>query len=172
MVMLLFMGFTGLVMLYGRGAKDKARETNCQSNLKQIAIAAAMYAADNNGFCPRTEPLVGITPYTKNLQLFRCAAENDRRKADGNQADVSDADRAIGAGFILVDSGWEQVHYFMVPGLSNDDRPDTIPVYDDVPDRHTSKSFNMVRLDASARKLPADRWPGPPRQIKEAPDEK
>ncbi len=176
MVMLLFMAFTGMVMLYGRGARGKARESNCLSNVKQIAIASATYAADNDGFYPRAEPFLAIMPYMKNIQVLRCPAESDRRKTDGDEIDVSDADRAVGAGFIILDKTmeprWEQVHYFLVPGLSSDDRPDTILVYDDVPDRHPSKSFNMARIDGSGKNLPAAQWPGPPDEMKEAPDEK
>lgn len=173
MVMLLFMTFTGLVMLYGRGARGKARESNCLSNVKQMAIASAVYASDNDGFYPRAEPVVAIMPYTKNYQVFRCPAAPKKPQPEPQEEPycetVEDCTPCCGLPATRVPP--HQVDYLFVPGLCADDRPDTMLAYDDAPDRHTSKSFNMVRLDGSARRLPAAQWPGPPEQIKEAPDE-
>jgi prepilin-type N-terminal cleavage/methylation domain-containing protein len=63
-------------------AREKARQTSCLSNLKQLGTAMLMYAQDNDGFFP---PTVGrtagqtwyeiswmhmIQPYVKNLGVF------------------------------------------------------------------------------------------------------
>jgi len=65
-------------------AREKARQASCQSNLKQIALAALMYSQDYdemtcNYMCYngatayyRWEPL--LQPYMKNLQLTACAS--------------------------------------------------------------------------------------------------
>ncbi len=55
------------------GAKEKARRTTCQSNLKQLALAMQQYVQDNNGtYPPNTD--WGYAPYSylKNVHVFRC----------------------------------------------------------------------------------------------------
>ena len=66
-------------------ARAKARQASCQSNLKQIGLAFAMYAGDHDDLYPDT--LMGrdtndssryapwnrcIEPYVKNAEIFRC----------------------------------------------------------------------------------------------------
>jgi hypothetical protein len=143
MVMLIVTMATAVVMVVGKGARDKARATNCMSNLDGIAIAAAMYAADHDGFYPHAEPFARVYPYIKNSQIMRCPAAAVKP---------------------LPDSNCEQVDYYFELGLASDDRPDTVLAYDDVPDRHRRRSFNMVRIDGAAKNLPADKWPGVPRR--------
>ena len=69
-------------------AREKARQTSCLSNIKQIALAGLMYIQDYDERFPGHEcrwqspwvPGVRATlcyaaklyPYTKNVQLFRC----------------------------------------------------------------------------------------------------
>jgi prepilin-type N-terminal cleavage/methylation domain-containing protein len=68
-------------------ARDKARQTKCLSNMKQIGLAANMYAADfdeyvypssyNEGWAGQSDhPATGIVlaylPYLKNSDVFRC----------------------------------------------------------------------------------------------------
>jgi prepilin-type N-terminal cleavage/methylation domain-containing protein len=66
-------------------AREKARQTSCLSNLKQLGTAMLMYSADHDGLFP---PAVGrqpqqvnayefswlhrLEPYTKNLGIFIC----------------------------------------------------------------------------------------------------
>lgn len=40
-------------------AKDKANDTQCISNLKQLGVAVFMYADENEGKLPAADPLVG-----------------------------------------------------------------------------------------------------------------
>jgi len=79
-------------------AREKARTATCQSNLKQIGLAAVMYATDYDG---RTLPSVTGTlstgnvaypwtelllPYTKNTQLFICPSQDPVGRPDNNGA--------------------------------------------------------------------------------------
>ncbi len=171
MVMLIITIVTGVVIFVGKGARDKARATSCLSNLDEIALAGAMYAADNDGFYPRREPFVGLSPYIKNVQIMRCPASSQRPNPDRDDNDISSDDRQTSAGFIRLGGYWGQIDYYFVLGLSSDERPDTILAYDDVPDRHGRRRFNMVRIDGAAKKLPADRWPGVPQGHGHDPDD-
>jgi len=68
-------------------AREKARQTACLSNMKQIALAADMYCTDYDECYPMsiyTPSTVVITfyhalqPYMKNTQLLQCPSEKDR----------------------------------------------------------------------------------------------
>jgi prepilin-type N-terminal cleavage/methylation domain-containing protein/prepilin-type processing-associated H-X9-DG protein len=63
-------------------AREKARQTSCLSNTKQIGTAFLMYTSDCDEFLPLTTyPVVANTwtdqaqPYIKNRQIFRCASD-------------------------------------------------------------------------------------------------
>ena len=66
-------------------AREKARTSSCQSNLKQIGIAAAMYAQDYDeryAVCWQYAPNPTqawypalLYPYVKNDQLFTCPSD-------------------------------------------------------------------------------------------------
>ena len=66
-------------------AREKARSASCQSNLKQIGLAMAMYREDYDGFyvsaweygsgwnqCPHFAWFHKVQPYVKNFQVFAC----------------------------------------------------------------------------------------------------
>jgi prepilin-type N-terminal cleavage/methylation domain-containing protein/prepilin-type processing-associated H-X9-DG protein len=70
-------------------AREKARQTSCLSNVKQIALAADMYCADYDGCYPMNffassvglyTFYHGLLPYMKNNQLLDCPSEKDRIK--------------------------------------------------------------------------------------------
>jgi len=80
-------------------AREKARQTSCASNLKQIATASMMYSQDYDekfmmhrcdglyatagGVCYYSE----IYPYTKNKQMFTCpSGGRDRNQQGGTMA--------------------------------------------------------------------------------------
>jgi prepilin-type processing-associated H-X9-DG protein len=74
------LGFT-LEVLFpacGCGARENARRSSCQSNLKQIALGYAQYAQDYDGHSPPVSsgPSKGwvdvLQPYLKSRQLFQC----------------------------------------------------------------------------------------------------
>ncbi len=65
-------------------AKEKARQTACMSNLRQLGAATMMYAQDYDGTYPMSAYLAGtcvatfnfqIEPYVKNRQLVQCPTE-------------------------------------------------------------------------------------------------
>ncbi len=69
-------------------AREKARQTTCLSNLKQIGLAAAQYSQDYDEMATPAEmrpnddePITWaqiLTPYTKNAQIQRCPSAQDR----------------------------------------------------------------------------------------------
>lgn len=70
-------------------AREKARETSCRSNLKQIGLAIHMYATDYDDLLPLANDLPGsvpasglglpdiLDPYVKNKQVHRCPSDKD-----------------------------------------------------------------------------------------------
>ena len=68
-------------------AREKGRQASCESNLKQIALAGAMYSADYDGnfvayylgpnanfTTPDYSWRSQLVPYIKNAQIFQCAS--------------------------------------------------------------------------------------------------
>ena len=57
-------------------ARENARRTSCQSNLKQIGVAVQMYAQDNDEIFPPANNFIGwpglVYPYAKSKQIFTC----------------------------------------------------------------------------------------------------
>jgi prepilin-type processing-associated H-X9-DG protein len=61
-----------------RLARAKEDAASCQSNLKQLAIAALMYRQDHDERMPRAENWSqAIQPYCRNDKIFRCPAAPD-----------------------------------------------------------------------------------------------
>jgi len=69
-------------------AREKAEQTTCASNLKQIGLAVRMYAEDYDGRFPHLaakpsatptlgRPDVVLNPYTKNDQIFECPSGDE-----------------------------------------------------------------------------------------------
>ena len=60
-----------LFPVFGR-ARENARRSACQSNLKQIGLALSQYVDDNDGYMPFFNYNTLIAPYVKNTQIFVC----------------------------------------------------------------------------------------------------
>jgi len=73
-------------------ARENARRTSCQSNLKQVGLGLRQYTQDNDELFPLTYVdvnasgtfnagdtgwVVAIQPYVKSYQLFQCASETN-----------------------------------------------------------------------------------------------
>jgi prepilin-type N-terminal cleavage/methylation domain-containing protein/prepilin-type processing-associated H-X9-DG protein len=76
-------------------AREKARQTSCLSNVKQIALSADMYTTDYDECYPMSLYLGGmqvitfyheIMPYMKNNQILQCPSEADRIRMSEIQA--------------------------------------------------------------------------------------
>jgi prepilin-type N-terminal cleavage/methylation domain-containing protein/prepilin-type processing-associated H-X9-DG protein len=73
-------------------AREKARESSCMSNQKQIGLAIQMYAQDYDEYMPVANADVVtygppglrdvIMPYCKNTQIFRCPSDKDNKFRD------------------------------------------------------------------------------------------
>ena len=86
-------------------AREKAKQSSCLSNMKQIGLAVLSYAQDYDEFLVRdcgyvaptvvfdTVPRVqfywweGLQPYMKNLQIMACPSESTRRVYSGGAPD-------------------------------------------------------------------------------------
>jgi prepilin-type N-terminal cleavage/methylation domain-containing protein/prepilin-type processing-associated H-X9-DG protein len=79
-------------------AREKARETTCKSNLRQIGLALQMYSADYDDLLPlaNSRPATSgppgihevLGPYTRNQQIFRCPSDKPRMwQAEGTSYD-------------------------------------------------------------------------------------
>src|SRR5690242_9553375 len=74
-------------------AREKARQTACVSNLKQIGTAAQMYAQDFDEHLPGTELgeddgeyfwIEMLAPYTKNRDIFSCPSASEKTQFASN----------------------------------------------------------------------------------------
>lgn len=77
-------------------AREKARQTSCLSNVKQLSLAALSYMQDWDGYIPTTRnfdpanmtgTLIAATgmlnPYIKNWQIWTCPSESRRMPTYG-----------------------------------------------------------------------------------------
>ncbi len=100
-------------------AREKARQTNCASNLKQLQLGVLMYAQDYDEMLPTEDyDLDGngdgnedgvdgtwrsvVLPYVKNVQLYQCPSY----RITTNVYDGSINDRGQNAGYAIND--WHQ----------------------------------------------------------------
>ena len=98
-------------------AREKARQASCQSNLKQLGLAAAMYRSDYDekpagAWCGYAKDNFGVTsrnwwagllmPYVKNVQLFVCPSSSQQIVTGYTQAgDPADSTNRPEAGIAL-----------------------------------------------------------------------
>jgi prepilin-type N-terminal cleavage/methylation domain-containing protein/prepilin-type processing-associated H-X9-DG protein len=91
-----------LFPVFGR-ARENARRSSCQSNLKQIGLAMIQYTADYDNYLPATQAMEGTitktwatltSPYVKSGQLYACPS-GERPSID---PDTQFIDPAVGSG--------------------------------------------------------------------------
>ncbi|MCE5237455.1 DUF1559 domain-containing protein [bacterium] len=98
-------------------AREKARQSSCLSNLKQLALASLMYVQDYDEMSQRWHGYWGapavptvsdpywyqyIVPYTKNQQIFLCPSAGDKA------LDPADAPANTYLCTYAVSNGWPQ----------------------------------------------------------------
>ncbi len=138
-------------------AREKARQSACISNLKQIGLAVHMYATDYDELLPLANeypaappPADGyhqgppgifevLEPYTKNHQIFRCRSDKDKMwEQQGTSYDY---------GFGLLDSGMPAQ---MIDAPWGGEPSKTLLAGDYSPDWHTNGA-NMLYADGHAK---------------------
>lgn len=74
-------------------AREKARQTSCMSNLRQLALAQIMYAQDNDDVLPAAEGWCDATmPYTRNQQIYVCPSTPELQSGYAMNSDLSGGD--------------------------------------------------------------------------------
>ena len=106
-------------------AREKAREANCISNLKQIGAALMMYTSDYDDLLPLANEYPAtsspnaahhegppgimdiLMPYTKNTQIYRCPSDKDGLyKEQGTSYDYANGLQEPGMLPNTMDSPW------------------------------------------------------------------
>jgi len=122
-------------------AREKAKQSSCMSNVKQIGLAVLQYAQDYDEFlvrdCGYRDPITvfdsvprvyfywweGLQPYMKNLQIMACPSETTRRVYGGGQSDSRyDIDYTINwlcQGRPMADIAEPAQTLFVVEGVNN-----------------------------------------------------
>ena len=143
-------------------AREKARESSCISNLRQIGTAIQMYAGDYDDLMPLANEYpatpVGdeyhqggpaiydvLEPYTKNRQIFRCPSDHDKSAVSsyftqGTSYDYGGGrlDADVPMPVQTIDSPW------------NGEPSRTLLMYDYSPDWHT-KGYVGLFCDGHAK---------------------
>ncbi len=121
--------------------REKARQTSCQSNLKQQALAMLMYCEDNDGRFPDLRHWNdALRPYLKSPRILICPSADDRTMPSyaanaGLQSRVMKKLKSPANTVMLFDS---------MPGANNFGGPDS-PVY-----RH-SEGCNFAFADGHVK---------------------
>ena len=126
-------------------ARSRAREQACASNVTQIVRAMTIYSSDHGGRYPpeSANTITAICPYTKNLQIFRCPTDAEPLEVEyeGAADYYSEASSALTL----------ELSYFLVGGLSDDERPSEVLIGDNVA-RHQGRA-NVACIDGRLRSV-------------------
>ena len=85
-------------------SREKARQSSCSSNMKQIALALQMYARDYDGYLPAAYGWQDLVmPYIKNEQVFACPTRTTPKPhyalspyvAGRNLGEIADPDTTV-----------------------------------------------------------------------------
>ena len=114
-------------------AREKARQASCQSNLKQIALAAKMYGSDyDECLTPCQLGIAGVfpfymwsnllQPYVKNTQLVICPSRSDGNYTGGGGNSSAPAPGGPYPYCIAVAPNWVKTNYTPNYCISNGNR--------------------------------------------------
>ena len=81
-------------------AREKARQSSCASNMKQIGTALTMYLQDYDGWYMPTwyEWHVDLDPYIKNGQILQCPSSGHAAVTQADYTNVTFADGSVRSG--------------------------------------------------------------------------
>lgn len=101
-------------------AREKARQSSCMSNAKQLALGFLMYAQDYDEEFPRQYIVVSgvavrwpayIMPYIKNYQIFTCPSDKSYSLDTANPG----GDETIGYGYSVYFEGGRSMSWIRKP---------------------------------------------------------
>lgn len=125
--------------------RSSSRSVRCASNLHQIALGFQHYAMNNGGRLP--EPLAldrswerVLRPLLQSADIYRCPADNEIAGSLGSSYDWRDT------GDILTT---------LAGAAISDARPDSVLVYDSLPNWHAPGKMTAARVDGSATLMTA-----------------
>lgn len=126
----------GMLLPAVASARERARRTHDMSNLKQIGLAAHMYAMDNKELFPSS--FTNLATYTGNSpRLFVCPATGHE---PGDMASVDT---------------WTD--YVLVPGRSMGDAPDSVLAFSK-PECFPGEGGNVLFVDGHVEWCPLERY--------------
>jgi prepilin-type N-terminal cleavage/methylation domain-containing protein/prepilin-type processing-associated H-X9-DG protein len=145
-VMLIISVLAAILFPVFAAAREKARQTSCLSNVKQLGQALQLYAQDWHGSLPPTNNEWGPTDrYVRNRRIYRCP--DDEGKAGGSQAlEYNNESKEI-SGQPSINLNYAS--YIYRAGLANDGLATEVVAFD----RRIwhNGGLNVLFLDASAR---------------------
>ncbi len=97
--------------------------TTCLSNVKQLALAALMYAGDHDGKLPTAAWVAELEPYLKNASILRCPSRPDLQVACAMN------EKLVGGALLDIASPTETIMFFetAVAAPSPVGGPDLVP---------------------------------------------
>jgi len=155
-------------------AREKARQTSCLSNLKELGLAGLMYVQDydelmfrsNNAPCTYTLPGGGVStsinmlwpyqifPYSKNAQIYNCPSSTTRW-------DPNAYDSSLGYGYNIWIGGGIALAMFTQPSVTVMLTDSTYYLCDwdanvnsdnsNAPDNRHNEGANYVHMDGHAK---------------------
>jgi type II secretory pathway pseudopilin PulG len=125
--------------------RRSARSVSCLAQLHQVATAFQQYAADNDGRLP--DPLAGdasweavLLRYLPSADVYRCPADEELKHLLGTSydwRDTGDPTTTLAGGYL------------------SDGRPDTVLVFDTLPNWHAEGRMNAAMVDGSTASMDA-----------------
>lgn len=133
--LLIFLIGYSTLWVFLRCDSDHARMISCSVNLKQLGIALAQYAGENDGWLPPENGAAGMehlrsAGYLTDCSIYRCPFSGIRPAKNGE----------------LNENNCDYVYY---GGGKLTDRPERSILMIDKPGRHPDRSYHILHLDGT-----------------------